>query len=572
MRCPRPMDGFRVGGGAPDVPKENKVNVIPLGGIGEIGKNMMAIEYDRKILVIDAGLMFPEEEMLGIDVVIPDISYLLENKNRILAMILTHGHEDHIGAVPYVLQQIDVPIYGTRLTLGLVEGKLKEQGIEPAIPPVCIRAGDRVELGPFTVEFIHVTHSIADVVALAITCPAGIIIHTSDFKADQTPIGQEPMDFSKFAEYGQKGVLLLLSDSTNAERPGYTLSEREVGEAFEETFRRAQGRILVATFASNIYRIQQIIDSAWKFDRKVAFVGRSMENVVGIALDLGYLEMPDGMMIELDAVDRVPPGQLVIITTGSQGEPMSALTRMAMAEHKKIGIMPGDTVIISASPIPGNEKFIGRTINHLFRQGADVIYEAFSGVHVSGHASQEELKLMLNLVMPKYFIPVHGEYRHLVKHARLARQVGLPEEHIFIPDIGDVLEFGQSWARVGGKVTAGKVLVDGLGIGDVGNVVLRDRKQLAEDGILIVVVTIDKQTGAIVAGPDVVSRGFVYVKESERLLEDARSTVKEVVKRCEDQGVTEWETIKRYIRDSLRQFIFEKMKRRPMILPIVMEV
>ncbi|HHY47367.1 MAG TPA: ribonuclease J [Firmicutes bacterium] len=555
------------------MPKNNdRVRVIPLGGIGEIGKNMMAFEYDRKILVVDAGLMFPEEEMLGIDLVIPDITYLVENRDRIQALILTHGHEDHIGAVPYILRQLNIPIYATRLTLGLIEGKLKEHGLEPSIPPVCVRAGDKVQLGPFTVEFIRVSHSIADVVGLGITCPAGIIVHTSDFKFDQTPIGGETTDFHKFAEYGEKGVLLLLSDSTNAERPGYTLSERQVGEAFEDTFRSAQGRIFVATFASNIHRIQQIVEAAWKFDRKICVVGRSMENVVGIATDLGYLDIPEGMMVDVDDIDRIPPGQLVIITTGSQGEPMSALTRMAMAEHKKIGIMPGDTVIISASPIPGNEKFIGRTINHLFRQGADVIYEAFSGVHVSGHASQEELKMMLNLVKPRYFIPVHGEYRHLVKHARLASAVGIPEENIFIPDIGDVLEFGPTGARAEGKVTAGKVLVDGLSVGDVGNVVLRDRKQLAEDGILIVVVTINKQTGAIVAGPDIVSRGFVYIKESEALLEDAKASVKDVLKKCEDECITEWGTIKRYIRDTLGQFTYERMKRRPMILPIVMEV
>ncbi|HHV62308.1 MAG TPA: ribonuclease J [Firmicutes bacterium] len=550
----------------------NKLKVIPLGGVGEIGKNMMVVEYGGDIIVIDAGLMFPEEEMLGIDLVIPDITYLVENKDRVRAIILTHGHEDHIGGLPYILRQLDVPVYGTRLTLGLVECKLREHGVTPRFKPTCVRAGERLQLGPFTVQFIRVSHSIADVVALAITTPAGVLVHTSDFKFDQTPIGQETTDFHRFAELGEKGVLVLLSDSTNAERPGYTLSEREVGETFVETFRRAENRILVATFASNIHRIQQIIDAAWKFNRKVGVVGRSMENVVGIAADLGYLTIPEGMLVDVDDVEKLPPSRVVIITTGSQGEPMSALTRMAMAEHRKIEIRPGDTVIISASPIPGNEKSIGRTINHLFKLGADVIYEAFSGVHVSGHASQEELKLMLNLTKPRFFIPVHGEYRHLVKHARLAEAVGIPPERIFVPEIGDVFSFDGQEGRIAGKVTAGKVLVDGLGVGDVGSVVLRDRKLLAEDGILIVVVTINKQTGAVVAGPDLISRGFVYIKESEALLEEARAKTREVLSSFEEEGITEWGEIKDGLRDSLGHYFYDKMKRRPMILPIIMEV
>ncbi|MEW6230422.1 MAG: ribonuclease J, partial [Bacillota bacterium] len=413
--------------------------------------------------------------------------------------------------------------------------------------------------------------SIADVVALAITTPAGLLVHTADFKFDQTPIGQEAPDFRKFAELGSRGVLVLLSDSTNAERPGYTMSERDVGHAFEDAFSRAEGRILIATFASNIHRVQQIVDASWKFGRKVAVVGRSLENTVQISADLGYLTIPPGMLIPLDEVDRIPAHRLTIITTGTQGEPMSALTRMAMATHRRIGIRPGDTVIISASPIPGNERLIGRTINHLFRQGADVIYEKFSGVHVSGHASQEELKLMINLTRPRYFVPIHGEYRHLVKHARVAEQVGIPPENVFVLDIGDVLEFNGDGARLGAKVDAGQVLVDGLGVGDVGNVVLRDRKVLAQDGILIVVVTVDKQTAEVIAGPDIVSRGFVYVKESEGLLKEAENEVRDEIARCAAEGITEWGTIKNRVRESLAEFVYQKMRRRPMVLPIAME-
>lgn len=552
--------------------KDDRLSIVPLGGVGEIGKNMTVIEYNGDILVVDAGVAFPEEEMLGIDLVIPDISYLVANQDRIRGIILTHGHEDHIGALPYVLKQVSPRIYGTRLTLGLVEGRLAEHGVSPAFPLQCVKAGETLSLGPFTVEFVRVSHSIADVVALAITTPAGLLVHTADFKFDQTPIGEEASDFRKFAELGSRGVLALLSDSTNAERPGYTMSERDVGRAFEDVFSKAEGRILVATFASNIHRVQQIVDASWKFGRKVAVIGRSLENTVEIATNLGYLVIPPGMLISVDEVDRVPADRLTIITTGTQGEPMSALTRMAMATHKKVGIRPGDTVIISASPIPGNEKLIGRTINHLFRQGADVIYEKFSGVHASGHASQEELKLMMNLTRPKYFVPIHGEYRHLVKHARLAEQVGIPPENIFILDIGDVLEFTKEGARLGAKVDAGQVLVDGLGVGDVGNVVLRDRKVLAQDGILVVVVTVDKQTAEVIAGPDIVSRGFVYVKESEALLKEAESEVREVISRCSAQGITEWGTIKNRVREALAEFVYQKIRRRPMVLPIVMEV
>ncbi|AYO30520.1 MAG: ribonuclease [Thermoanaerobacteraceae bacterium] len=549
-----------------------KLQIIPLGGMGEIGKNMTVIQYDKEIIVIDSGLMFPEEEMLGIDVVIPDITYLIENKENVKGIVITHGHEDHIGALPYVLQQINAPLYGTKLTLGLVDGKLKETKFKKSVPMNIVKPPATVQIGSFTVDFIRVNHSIPDAVGLAIHTPVGVVCHTGDFKLDQTPVDGRIADLHKFAELGSKGVLVLLSDSTNAEREGYTMSEKVVGTTIEEIFQKAAGRIIVATFASNIHRIQQILDSAYKFNRKVAVVGRSMVNVVNIALDLGYLSIPKGLLMELDEIARLPKERVVIITTGSQGEPMSALTRMAMSEHKKVEIVPGDTVLISATPIPGNEKFVARTIDHLFKQGANVIYEAISGVHVSGHASQEELKLMLNLIRPKFFVPVHGEYRHLIHHAQLAKQIGIPEENIFIAENGRVLEFSQDSGRMAGRVTAGKVLVDGLGVGDVGNIVLRDRKQLSQDGILIVVVTIDKETAEVVAGPDIISRGFVYVRESEELMDQARDKVRQALKKCQDEDISEWSTIKSQVRDTLGKYLFEQTRRRPMILPIIMEV
>jgi ribonuclease J len=549
-----------------------KLLIIPLGGIGEIGKNMTVVQYDKDILVIDAGLMFPEEEMLGIDIVIPDITYLVENKENIRGIIITHGHEDHIGALPYVLQQINAPLYGTKLTMGLVDGKLKETKFKRNIAMNVVKPPATVKIGNFTVDFIRVNHSIPDAVGLAIHTPLGVICHTGDFKLDQTPVDGRTADLHKFAELGSRGVLVLMSDSTNAEREGYTMSEKVVGNTIEDIFRTAPGRIIVATFASNIHRIQQVFDSAHKFNRKVSVVGRSMVNVVNIALDLGYLYIPKDLLMELDELARLPKERVVIITTGSQGEPMSALTRMAMSEHKKVEIVPGDTVMISATPIPGNEKFVARTIDHLFKQGANVIYEAISGVHVSGHASQEELKLMLNLVRPKFFVPVHGEYRHLIHHAQLAKQVGIPDENIFIAENGRILEFTQDTAKMTGRVTAGKVLVDGLGVGDVGNIVLRDRKQLSQDGILIVVVTIDRETAEVVAGPDIISRGFVYVRESEELMEQAREKVKQSLKKCQEEEISEWSTIKSQVRDSLGKFLFEQTRRRPMILPIIMEV
>lgn len=550
--------------------RQDRVSIIPLGGLGEIGKNMTAIEFNREIIVIDAGLMFPDEDMLGIDLVIPDISYLIENKEKVKGIILTHGHEDHIGALPYVLKQINVPIYGTKLTLGLAKVKFEEHGMMKEVNSNCVKAGQQIKLGNFNVEFIHVNHSIADVVALAVHTPVGVILHTADFKFDHTPVDGKPTDFRRLAELGDAGVLALLSDSTNVEREGYTPSEKELSKTFEELFLQAPARILVATFASNIHRIQQIIDTAFKHERKVALVGRSMVNVASIAMELGYLRVPDGLMIELDDIDRYPANMVTIITTGSQGEPMSALSRMATSDHKKISIIPGDTVIISASAIPGNEKMVARTINRLFKQGATVIYESVSGIHVSGHASQEEQKLMINLVKPKFFIPVHGEYRHLVQHARLAVAMGMESEKVVIAEIGDVVEIGKNKIRVAGKVASGKIFVDGLGVGDVGNIVLRDRKQLSQDGILIVVVTIDKNNGQILAGPDIVTRGFVYVRESEALIEEAKGKVKLALERCTEYS--DWATMKNQIREILGRHLYDRMKRRPMILPIIMEI
>lgn len=550
-----------------------KLSVIPLGGVGEIGKNMYVFNYnDEDIIIVDAGLMFPEEDMLGIDSVIPDITYLEDNKEKIRGIILTHGHEDHIGGLPYILRKIQAPIYATRLTLGLVEVKLKEHHLLRGSDLRCIKAGDRLELGAFSVDIIRSSHSITDTVILAIDTPLGTVVHTSDFKIDQTPIDGQVIDFYKLSELGQKGVLLLLSDSTNAERPGYTLSEKEVGKTFDEVFSQVKGRIIVATFASNIHRIQQVIDASYKSGRKIAVTGRSMVNVINIAKELGYMRIPDGMQIDIDELDRYQDSQVTILTTGSQGEPMSALTRMSKSDHRKLSIQPGDTVIISASPIPGNEKFVGRTIDNLFKLGADVIYEKFSGIHVSGHASQEELKLMLNLVRPKYFMPVHGEYRMLVKHKQLAMSAGIPEKNIFITEIGDVLEFTSKGPRKGNRVPSGIVFVDGLGVGDVGNIVLRDRRQLSEDGILIVVVTMNKADRSIAAGPDIITRGFVYVRESEDLIDEATEKVRDTLEYCRTENITEWGALKNNIRDVLYRFLYEKTKRRPMILPIIMEV
>lgn len=552
--------------------KNSKIRIIPLGGLNEIGKNMTVYEYKDEIIVVDCGLAFPDDEMLGIDLVIPDISYLLKNQEKVKAIILTHGHEDHIGALPYVLKQINVPVYGTRLTMGIVETRLKEQGLLRDSKLINVNPGESVEIGNFKVEFIRTTHSIADSVALAIHTPMGVIVHTSDFKVDYTPIDGKPMDIHRFAELGKKGVLVMLADSTNIERPGYTLSEKTVGEALDNIFSGAEGRILIATFASNIHRIQQVINATYKYNRKLAVSGRSMINVINVAVELGYLNLPSDMMVSLEDAIKLPHNKVVILTTGSQGEPMSALTRMAYSEHKLVDIVPGDLVIISADPIPGNEKTVSRVINQLFKKGAEVVYEALADVHVSGHACQEELKLMHTLVKPKFFIPVHGEYRHLKQHAKLAENLGMPPENIFIADNGYVLEFNRESGRIAGTVTAGRVLVDGFGVGDVGNIVLRDRKHLSQDGLLVVVVTISKDSGSVIAGPDIISRGFVYVRESEDLMEEIKKVVKKSLDECLSNNFTEWATIKSEIKNAVTKFLFEKTARKPMILPIIMEI
>ncbi|SHH60685.1 ribonuclease J [Sporanaerobacter acetigenes] len=551
--------------------RNNKLKIIPLGGLGEVGKNITVIEYNDDIVVIDCGLIFPEDEMLGIDMVIPDITYLLKNREKVRAIVLTHGHEDHIGALPYVLKKINVPIYGTKLTLGLVENKFKEHNITNAKLNI-IKPNDIINLGCFNIEFIKTAHSIPDSVALAIHTPIGTVVHTGDFKIDYTPINNNMIDLHKFAEIGSKGVLALLADSTNVERPGYTMSEKTVGATFNDIFLMADQRIIVATFASNIHRIQQIVNSAVLFGRKVVVSGRSMVNVINVALELGYLNIPDGTLIDINDMNNFPYNEIVVITTGSQGEPMSALSRMAYSEHRKLELVPGDLVIISATPIPGNEKTVSRVINQLMEKGANVIYESLADVHVSGHACQEELKLIHTLVNPKYFIPVHGEYRHLKRHAQLAEELGMDKENIFIAQNGSVIEFTPDSAHFGPSVTSGNILVDGLGIGDVGNIVLRDRKHLSEDGLIVVVVTISKQDGTVIAGPDIISRGFVYVRESEDLMEESRAVVKEVLDECVKNHITDWATLKSNIRDGLRGFIYEKIKRNPMILPIIMEV
>jgi len=553
------------------VSDEARLNIIPLGGLGEIGKNMMAVRYQDTIVVIDAGLMFPEDELLGIDVVIPDISYLVENRDKVKAILITHGHEDHVGALPYVLKEINPPIYGSRLTMGIVEGKLKEHSFDN-IKLNVVRPRDIIKVGPLEIEFIRVSHSIPDCLAIAIHTPLGIIFHTGDFKIDQTPVDGQVIDFRKMAELGEKGVLLMLSDSTNADRTGFTMSEKVVGNTFDELFGRCEGRIIVTTFASNVHRIQQAIHTAVKYDRKVAIVGRSMVNNVKISHQLGYIDIPEGTLIEMEEISKYPPEQVLIATTGSQGEPLSALTRMATADHRWVGIKPGDTVIISATPIPGNEKLVNRTIDLLFRQGAEVIYQKDMSVHVSGHASQEELKLILNLIKPRYFVPVHGEYRHLMKHAQIAESLGIPRSRIFVSENGQIIEISKKKAMVAGKVTAGKVLVDGLGVGDVGNIVLRDRRQLSQDGIMIVVVSINKETGEVVSGPDIVTRGFVYVRESEQLIENAKAKVKEAMEQCQRKNLTEWAVIKSQVRDKLGKHLYEKTGRRPMIMPIIMEI
>ena len=551
--------------------QQKKIQIIPLGGLGEIGKNMTVIRYGDDMILVDAGLAFPDDDMLGIDLVIPDTTYLWENKDKLKAIFLTHGHEDHIGALPYVMKDFDVPVYGMPLTLGILQGRLKENGVSDEKCKM-VNLNSIVRVGPFRVDFIRVNHSIPDAVALAIHTPVGTIVHTGDYKFDQTPVDGQVTEYSKLAERGDKGVLLLLADSTNIERPGFTPSEKVVGKTLDEQFALAKNRIIVATFSSNVHRIQQVIDSAVANKRKVAILGRSMVNVVNIAIELGYLKVPEGVLIDIEESKNYTPKQIAIITTGSQGEPMSALTRMSNSDHRQVTITPGDTVIISATPIPGNEKGVARTIDNLYKQGADVIYEKALGIHVSGHASQEEIKLMHNLVRPKFFMPVHGEYRHLVKHKLLAQSLGMSKDNIVIAENGSVVEVTNNSINIAGKVTAGKVLIDGLGVGDVGNVVLRDRRQLSQDGIVIVVVSIDKNSYSVVSGPDIVSRGFVYVRESEDLMDECKERIINALDKCRDNNVTEWAQLKTAIRDSLGKFLFERTRRRPMILPLIMEV
>ncbi|EDS77351.1 ribonuclease J [Clostridium massiliodielmoense] len=552
--------------------EKDKIKIIPLGGLEEVGKNLTVIEYKNEIAVIDCGLKFPDDEMLGIDVVIPDVGYLLKNKEKVKGIFLTHGHEDHIGALPYVLKELNVPVYGTKLTIGIVENRLKESGLLSSCTLNRVQPRDIIKLDNMSIEFIRTSHSIADSAAIAIHTPLGVILHTGDFKIDYTPIDGQVADLSRFVELGKKGVIAMLADSTNVERKGYTMSERTVGKTFENIFSKADGRIIVATFASNIHRIQQIITASEKIGRKVAVSGRSMENIVGVASELGYLKFEDGTLISIDDIKKYSNDRITIITTGSQGEPMSALSRMASSDHKKVSIIPGDMVIISATPIPGNEKLVSKVINQLFKQGANVIYEALADVHVSGHACQEELKLIHTLVKPRFFIPVHGEYRMLKQHAELAVKLGMPEKNAIISENGDVIEVTRDSIKKSGSVMSGQVFVDGLGVGDVGNIVLRDRRHLSQDGILTVVVTIGKETGKVIAGPDIISRGFVYVRESEDLMEEARVIVRNALRECEEKHITEWAVIKSKVKEVLRMFLYEKTKRKPMILPIIMEV
>ena len=551
--------------------KHPRLRIIPLGGLGEIGKNMTVYEYDNDIIVVDLGSIFPSDDMPGVDLVIPDTTYLEKNASRLRGYFITHGHEDHIGASPYILPQIPAPVYGTRLTLALIEHKLKEHRVNN-IQMNVIRPGDVVEAGAFRVEFIHVSHSITGAVSMAIHTPVGTVVHTGDFKIDYTPIDDHKIDLGRFAELGNQGVLAMLADSTNIERPGYTMSERKVGETFIKYFQQADGRIIIAMFASNIHRIQQVVDAAVRFNRKVCMIGRSMVNVSKVAMQLGELTIPEGRLISADDLDRYDDNEIVVITTGSQGETMSGLARMAFAEHKKLIIRNTDMVIISATPIPGNEKSVSRVINQLYRTGANVIYEALAEVHVSGHACQEELKLIHTLVHPQFFIPVHGEYRHLYHHANLAKTLGMDDEHVHISQNGEVIELTGSAMDVAGTVPSGEVLIDGLGIGDVGNVVLRDRKHLSQDGLLIVVLAVDHETGAVVSGPDIISRGFVYVRESDDLFEGARAAVSQALKAYPTIVSGDWNSVKSSIREALQRYVYSTLKRSPTILPIISEI
>ena len=553
--------------------KKSKLKIIPLGGLHEIGKNITVFEYENEIIVVDCGLSFPEDDMLGVDLVIPDITYLEKNVDRIKGLVITHGHEDHIGGVPYLLKKINIPIYATRLAAGLIRNKLEEHKLLRSTKLIEVMQGQTIKLGKnFKVEFIRSSHSIPDSVMLAITTPAGTVLHTGDFKVDYTPIDGKVMDFGRIAELGNKGILALMSDSTNAERKGFTMSESSVGEVFDKLFLHCTKRIVVATFASNVHRVQQIVNSAVKYGRKIAVCGRSMINMIDTARELGYIECPENIFIDIDMIKNYPDDQLVIITTGSQGEPMSALTRMAAGDHRKVTITPNDLVIISATPIPGNEKFVSKVIDDLMQIGAEVVYSSLEAIHVSGHACQEEQKLIFALAKPKYFIPVHGEYRQLIAHSETAQSMGIKKENIVMLSNGRVLEIDENGIGFNGSVPSGRILVDGLGVGDVGNIVLRDRQHLSQDGLIVVVLTMDSSTGEVVAGPDIISRGFVYVREAESIMDDVKSVVKNEIRKCEERGIRDWATIKSMVKDNLRDYIFMKTKRNPMIIPIIMEV
>ena len=553
--------------------KTAPLKIISLGGLDEIGKNMTVFEYCNDIFIIDCGMTFPDDEMPGVDIVIPDFSYVVKNADKVRGLVITHGHEDHIGGIPYLLKVLNCPIYATKLTVGLIEGKLREHGLLSKTKLNIVKPGDSVTLGCFKAEFIHVNHSIPDSVAVAVKTPVGTVVHTGDFKIDSTPIDGEMIDFSKFSELGKKGVLALLMDSTNATRPGFTMSEKTVGASLSHIFKDAdKKRIVVATFSSNIHRVQQIIDEAVKCGRKVAVSGRSMINVVTVATELGYLKIPKGVLIDIDLIKNYTDDKLVIITTGSQGEAMSALHRMAFGDHRKVTVGPNDLIVISANPIPGNEKTVNIGINELMKLGAEVVYERMYDVHVSGHACQEELKMMMGMINPKFFIPVHGEQMHLRKNAQLATQMGIPKENVVISDIGKVIELTRRSIKITDEVPSGKVFVDGLGVGDVGSIVLRDRKHLSEDGIIIVAVTMDRESGDILSGPELISRGFVYVRESEQLLESARNVVNRSLDYCYDNNISDWSSIKNEVRDSLSRFLYQKTRRSPMILPVIMQI
>jgi ribonuclease J len=553
------------------MPINSKLRIIALGGVDEIGKNMYVYEYGNDIIVVDCGSIFPKEDMLGIDLVIPDAAYLVENRERVRAYIFTHGHEDHIGATPYILQNVPAPVFGSRLTLALIENKLREHRVQ-GVSFNTVVPRQEITVGEFKIKFIKVNHSIAGAFALAISCPAGVVVHSGDFKIDYTPVDGEVTDLSTLAALGERGVMALLCESTNIERPGYTMSERKVGETFIEQFRNARGRVIVAMFASNIHRVQQVVDTAIRFGRKVCFVGRSMINVSSVAMQLGELNIGDEFLLEIEDLDNYPDNELLILTTGSQGEPMSGLTRMAFSEHRKLQIRPTDKVIISATPIPGNEKFVSRVINQLYRCGADVVYEAMAEVHVSGHACQEEIKLFHTLTKPKYFVPIHGEYRMLWQHAEMAESLGTKHQNIILPEIGQVIEMDKDAVSIEGTVHTGTILVDGLGIGDVGNVVLRDRKHLSQDGLIIVAMAFDRTNSLLVSGPDVISRGFVYVRENEDIIESTREVVRSIIASYPHIDGSDWPTIKNRIKDELHRYIYEKMKRNPMILPVIVDL